>query len=118
MSIEATQFRTAPWLPGPHLQTIWGRLFRPKRLVRFRREELGTPDGDVIVLDHLDAAPERSRVRLLLLHGLEGSSHSVYMQGLMSLASARGWSATAFNFRSCARDIGNPTRILPNRAPR
>lgn len=125
MRIEAAQFRTARWLPGPHLQTIWGRLFRPRRLVEFRREELPTPDGDVIVLDHVDVAAGaarpaggRSAIRLLLLHGLEGSSHSVYMQGLMSIAAERGWNATAFNFRSCARDLVNPARILSNRAPR
>jgi uncharacterized protein len=121
MSTQATPFRTARWLPGPHLQTIWGRLFRPKRLVRFRREELPTPDGDVVVLDHVDVDGTRSAeppVRLLLLHGLEGSSHSVYMQGLMALAAERGWKATAFNFRSCARDVRKTSHILPNRAPR
>jgi predicted alpha/beta-fold hydrolase len=110
-------FLPAAWLPGAHLQTIWGRLFRPKRLVRIRREELETPDGDVVILDHLEPEHE-GRPRLLLLHGLEGSSFSAYMQGLMFLARERDWNATAFNFRSCSRDLAHPRRILPNRAPR
>ena len=41
---------------------------------------------------------------VLLLHGLEGSSYSVYVQGLAQAINRRGWNATALNFRSCARD--------------
>ena len=52
------------------------------------------------------------------MHGLEGSSHSVYIQGLLSIIARRGFSATAINFRSCARDLKNLSRMLPNRRPR
>ena len=111
-----TEFRPAWWLPGPHLQTAWGRLARSRRQVRFRREVLETPDGDDLVLDHMDG-PAGSP-RLLLLHGLEGSSHSVYAQGLLAQAGRRGWRATAINFRSCAVDPRRLSRRLPNRRPR
>src|SRR5438876_5182380 len=66
-------FDSAWWLPGPHGQTIWGRMTRGRRLVEFHREILETPDGDELVLDHLDGPEESPRV--LLLHGLEGSSY-------------------------------------------
>jgi predicted alpha/beta-fold hydrolase len=94
---------SAPWwLRNPHAQTVWGRLTRSRRLVPLRREIVSTPDGDELVLDHLDAAnPPR---HLVLMHGLEGSSQSVYIQGILGMAAQRGWSATAINFRSCARD--------------
>src|SRR2546423_10930509 len=75
-----TNFSPAWFLRGPHLQTIWGRLTRPRRLVQFRREVLTTPDDDDLVLDHLDAPAHSPIVRFVLLHGLEGSSYSVYMQ--------------------------------------
>jgi hypothetical protein len=55
---------------------------------------------------------------LVVLHGLEGSSFSVYVQGLLRLAAARGWRGAAMNFRSCARDPVRPRRALPNRRPR
>jgi predicted alpha/beta-fold hydrolase len=104
------------WLRNPHAQTVWGRLTRPRRLVPMRREALTTPDGDELLLDHVDAnAP---RVHFVLMHGLEGSSYSVYIQGLLKIIAAHGQSATVMNFRSCARD---PRRIaveLPNRRPR
>lgn len=68
------------------------------------------------MLDHVEG-PEGSP-RLLVLHGLEGSSYSVYVQGLIAAAARRGWRATALNFRSCARDPAHPREMLPNRRPR
>jgi uncharacterized protein len=56
--------------------------------------------------------------RVLLLHGLEGSSYSVYVQGFLAGIRRRGWRGTALNFRSCARDPGDLSRCLPNRRPR
>ena len=112
-----TDFAPAWFLPGPHFQTIWGRIARSRRLVSFRREVLTTPDGDELVLDHVDA-PSASPVHFILLHGLEGSSYSVYMQGILGVIARHGHSATALNFRSCARDPRNITRMLPNRRRR
>jgi len=112
-----SDFAPAWFLPGPHLQTIWGRIVRPRRLVQFRRESLTTPDGDELLLDHVDAALDPP-VHFLLLHGLEGSSYSVYMQGILSVIARHGYSATAMNFRSCARDPHDMTRMIPNRRPR
>lgn len=115
---EATRdgFRPAWWLPGPHLQSAWGRLSRPRRLVLFRRERIETPDGDELFLDHVDA-PDGSP-RLLILHGLEGSSYSVYVQGLALVARRRGLAVTVLNFRSCARPDNDLGRMLPNMRPR
>lgn len=115
----ARDFAPAPWLRGAHFQTIWGRLARPRAGIPFTRELLETPDGDELVLDHADppgAGPLAPRA--LLLHGLEGSSNSVYMQGLASELLARGFRVTALNFRSCALDPNDLTRALPNRRPR
>ena len=109
-------FHPAWWLGGPNLQTVWGRLVRPRRLVPFRREVLETPDGDDLALDHADAPSPAPRA--VLLHGLEGSSNSVYMQGLAAALRARGLSVTALNFRSCACDPRDGRTLLPNRRPR
>lgn len=108
-------FRPAWWLPGPHIQTVWGRLSRRRILVRFEREVVEMPDGDELVLDHL---PGDGPCRFILLHGLEGSSYSVYIQGILSRIAARGLPATAINFRSCARDPRRVLKSIPNRRPR
>ena len=109
-------FGPAWWLPGPHPQTLWGRLTRGRGLVTFRRELLEAPDGAELVLDHVDGREGSPRV--LLLHGLEGSSYSVYIQGFLREIAARGWKGTALNFRSCARDPRVLSRMLPNRRAR
>ncbi len=109
-------FRPAWWLPGPHLQTAWGRVARSRRQVAFVREVLETPDGDELVLDHVEGIA--GSPRLIVLHGLEGSSYSVYVQGFLSVAARRGWRGTAINFRSCARNPARLTQMLPNRRPR
>ena len=83
-------------------------------MVTLRREVLVTPDDDDLVVDHLDGAGKR----FVLLHGLEGSSSSTYVQGLLAIIAARGFAATAMNFRSCARDPRNLARMLPNRQRR
>jgi predicted alpha/beta-fold hydrolase len=111
-------YRQAWWLPGAHPQTCWGRFQREKQLVTMRREALITPDGDELLVDHLDSPASETAPRVILLHGLEGSSYSVYMQGMMALAARRGWLATAVNFRSCARPPEEITRMLPNHRPR
>ncbi len=121
-------FAPAWFLRNPHAQTIWGRIARPRQLVQLRREVLVTPDDDDLVLDHLDPcgggrsrppAPEAgAATRFVLLHGLEGSSYSVYMQGLLAAIAQHGAAATVMNFRSCARDPDDLSRMLPNRQRR
>src|SRR5262245_46760514 len=116
MSTDPRDFRPAGWLPGAHAQTVWGRLTRSRRLVPLRREKLATPDGDELLVDHVEG-PEGSP-RVIVLHGLEGSSYSVYAQGLLREIQRRGWRGAAMNFRSCARDPSDLARMLPNRRPR
>lgn len=110
-----SEFAPAWFLPGPHFQTVWGRIVRPRRLVQLRREAVTTPDGDELILDHLDG---EGSLHFVLMHGLEGSSQSVYMQGLIAVIARHDHSATAINFRSCARDPNSVMRMIPNRRPR
>ena len=93
-----------------------GAVARSQRQVAFVREALETPDGDELLLDHVEGAA--GSPRLLAFHGLEGSSYSVYVQGFLATAARRGWRGTALNFRSCARDPARLSRMLPNRRPR
>lgn len=110
------EFRPAWWLPGPHLQSLWGALVQGRNPIAFHREALPTPDGDELLLDHVDSGPGLPRV--LLLHGLEGSSYSSYVQGFAALAAQRGWNITALNFRHCARDLTAPHLTMANKLPR
>jgi uncharacterized protein len=111
-------FSPAWWLRGAHLQTVWGRLARSRRQVPLRREVLTAPDGDTLFLDHADAPVPDGAPPLLILHGLEGSSHSVYAQGLLALGVKAGLRPSVLNFRFCARDLSDLSRTIPNERPR
>lgn len=89
---------------------------RPRRLIPYNREVWETPDGDDLVLDRTAGGPGTPIV--IALHGLEGSSYSVYVQGILALAARKGWRGVAMNFRSCARDPKDLSRMLWNRRPR
>ena len=73
-----------------------------------RVERLETPDGDFLDLHHLDA-PAGAPI-LLLLHGLEGSVRSHYVQGLLTEARKRGWRAVVLIFRSCGDELNRTRR--------
>ena len=83
------RYAAPSWLPGGHLQTIFpAKLVRKPRL-DFRRERWAAPDGDFIDVDFVDGPGDAPRV--VLFHGLEGSSQSGYALALMAEVRARGW---------------------------
>ncbi len=108
--IAVAPYRAAPWLIGPHLQTIVPALV-PRQAIAYRRERLDTPDGDFVDLDWTDTAPVgESPPTVLLFHGLEGSSSSHYALELMRATARLRWQGVVAHFRGCSGEI--------NRAPR
>jgi len=101
-------YEPARWLAGPNLMTIFGPLFRPGPRAPLRRERWELPDGDFVDVDRLSGPGDAPL--LLALHGLEGSSSSHYLRGLLAQARARGWRALALNFRGCSGDMNRLVR--------
>lgn len=101
-------FRAPWWCSNRHLQTLWGPLLRRGRR-RLRRERMDTPDGDFVDLDWLDGPADAPLV--LVLHGLEGSTRSHYVVGLVDELAARGWRAAVLNFRSCSGELNRLPRF-------
>ncbi len=94
-------FRPAFGLSNPHLQTLWGPLWRSTVHVPRRRERLWLADGDFLDLDwHTTDDGEAPLV--LVLHGLTGSSNSPYVAGLQQALAGRGWASVALNWRGCS----------------
>ncbi|MDO8501699.1 MAG: alpha/beta fold hydrolase [Gemmatimonadaceae bacterium] len=69
-------------------------------------ERLDTPDGDFLDIHHLDAP--HGAPTLVVLHGLEGTIRSHYIQALLVEASRRGWRVSVLMFRSCGEE---PNRV-------
>src|ERR1700730_19109048 len=102
-------YSPAWWIPGGHLQTLWGKLFRLQPLAPTTLERWETPDGDFVELHRLPAAPGAPRV--LLVHGLEGTVHSHYAQGLLNEAARRRWGADLLIFRACGSEPNRTRRF-------
>ncbi|MGO9316967.1 MAG: YheT family hydrolase [Terracidiphilus sp.] len=93
-------------LSNGHLQTIAGN-FYPRPAFRLaavsETVEVNPEDGSRVLCHcHWQEEPERaSRLTLVLVHGLEGSSDSRYIQGITARAWAAGWNVVRMNMRTC-----------------
>jgi uncharacterized protein len=98
-------------LRGPHAQTMassyWRRRF-PGLPASAPREFETEPGTRILGECHWQIAP-RECPTLVLVHGLEGSSQSGYMQGLAERAFRAGWNAVRLNQRNC----GGTERLTP-----
>ena len=91
-----------------HLQTIYPALFRKVTGVTYARERIDTPDGDFLDLDWSRVGSDKL---VLAIHGLEGSSRSSYMPGILKAFNRRGWDGVAVNLRSCSGEINRRPRF-------
>src|SRR6266550_9076822 len=106
---EPLIYSPAWWIPGGHLQTLCGKLFRRQRSAQTTIERWDTPDGDFLEVHRLGA--DHGVPRVLLLHGLEGTVRSHYAQGLLNEAARRGWGADLLIFRSCGPELNRTRRF-------
>lgn len=97
----STTFKPAWWLPGPHLQTLWNPLWRKPPSLQRERERLWLEDGDFLDLDWHGRHDAKAPL-VLVLHGLTGSSKSLYVLGLQQALAVRGWASVALNWRGCS----------------
>lgn len=102
-----TPFKPAWWLKNRHFQTLYPALFRKIPAPLLRRERLVTPDDDFI---DIDWCGEGDSPLIILLHGLTGSSKSIYIQGLQHILLANNFRSVALNFRGCSGEPNNSAR--------
>ncbi len=104
--LEAHPFAAHPIWRSGHAQTIVGYLTpRRSRLLRAHAGDEARffqVEPDVQMLAHCRWQPERAQhPTLVLLHGLEGSSESVYMLGTADKAFRAGFNTVRVNMRNC-----------------
>ena len=103
-------YRPPWWFRGRHLQTLWGPLLRRGPQPPLRRERVEMPDGDFLDLDWL-VGGGRDAPLVVILHGLEGSSRSHYVSGLLRELEQVGWRGVVVNFRSCSGELNRSRRM-------
>lgn len=106
MLIQST-FKPAWWLNNPHLQTLYPALLRKPINPVLKRERLLTADDDFI---DVDFCGEGDQPLVILLHGLTGSSQSVYIKGLQQALLQQGLRSAALNFRGCSGEYNHSSR--------
>ena len=94
-------------LRNAHLQTLAGN-FLPRRselppsddaLIEVEPAQDGLPASRVLCQSHWHAGAASGTV--LVVHGLEGSSHSQYVRGNAARFFAAGWNVVRMNMRNC-----------------
>ena len=98
---SANRFVPASGLGNPHLQTLWGPLWRKRTLLVRTRERMWLEDGDFLDMDW-HGPHEADAPLVLVLHGLTGSSNSPYVAGLQKAMASQGWASVALNWRGCS----------------
>lgn len=95
----AGDFDSAWWCPNGHWHTIAGNFLGRRELPENQLITIPTGDGDFLEVNFIDSGLYTPVV--ILLHGLEGSSHSYYIAELAKDLIKVPYSALALNFRGC-----------------
>jgi uncharacterized protein len=85
-----------------HFNTMYPYAMRKRPTLPFQRERFFTQDGDFLDLDYIKNNSDKI---IVLLHGLEGSSGSQYIQGLSSQLYYKNYDVCAVNHRSCSGEM-------------
>ena len=95
-----TSFKPAWWLKNKHLQTLFPFFYPRKIKFSLFREKFTLSDGDLLILDWSENRFE-DKPLLVLLPGLEGSSDSFYIKGMMQKSLKNGFRCVCLHFRGC-----------------
>jgi hypothetical protein len=98
----ANDFVPHRFLRGGHLQTIAGNFIKRANGLPEPEERLFQIEKDVQILCHCHWQNEpKTRLTLMIVHGLEGSSNSQYVIGTANRAWSQGWNVMRMNIRGC-----------------
>ncbi len=104
MPIIPSHFQTNHFLQNGHTQTLLAKFWPRTTVLNIKRQRLELADGDFIDCDWVGG----DGPIVVVLHGLEGSIHSHYIQGILQALSAHNYRAVVMHFRGCS---GTPNRL-------
>ncbi len=97
--MNTIDFQPPWWLRNKHIQSIYANLFPRQSEVLLQWEEVPLSDGDFL---DLAWAGRGDGPLVILLHGLEGSVFSHYIQEMLMTVLGFGWQAVTLHYRSCS----------------
>ncbi|MCE2570672.1 hydrolase [Motilimonas eburnea] len=103
MTAALSPFSAPLWCANAHLQTLLPTLLKRQFRQHLHQQTITTPDGDF--LDLIWTEPPKAHYPkpiVVLFHGLEGSLHSPYAQGMLHAIKKAGWIGCLMHFRGCS----------------
>ena len=112
-ALEERPFKPHPWFRSGHAQTLAGYAWPRRFALRAHRvdtERLFEVEPGIKILTHCrwQTDPQRHPT-IVLTHGLEGSSSSIYILGTAAKAFSAGFNVVRVNMRNC----GNTEHLTP-----
>lgn len=96
--IKSKNYKPSFFFKNHYCSTIFPSLFR-KIDIQYERQRWDTPDGDFL---DLDWSKKGNQKLLITIHGLEGSSDSNYIKGMVKIFNDNHFDAVAINLRGCS----------------
>jgi len=105
-TFAAKPFKAHPVFTGSHAQTLgayaWPRRYRFQRFSNLDAGRIFEVDDGVSVLAHCRWQPHPTESpTIIVMHGIEGSTASVYMIAMADKAFRAGFNVVRVNFRNC-----------------
>ncbi len=108
MNLFNCHFQPPWWLRNPHLQTCYPRVIKFKSAVTQTTDIFELSDGDFIELVYTHCHSDH---RVILLHGMEGSVRSPYIQLFIDGLHQAGFDTVTMQFRSCGEAVNRHKRF-------
>jgi len=105
MFLENSSYKPQLIFKSNHFNTIYRTLFHQFE-IPYQRNRLETSDGDFL---DLDFSYVNSNKIAIIIHGLEGSSNSKYVQSLVQVLNKNNFDTVSINLRGCS---GEPNLLL------
>lgn len=106
MKLRDKAFKPPFLYRNAHFATVACNRLRRLPKVPYKRTTIHTSDGDFF---DADISSVGGSYAVVVLHGLEGSSHSGFVKSMVAIANAEGFDAIAMNQRSCS---GRPNKLF------
>ena len=98
-------------LSNRHIQTLYAPLFRKDLALTLSLERFELCDGDFVDCHwYHQPKPQTTKPIVILFHGLEGSSQSPYIQGMMFALAQKGYASVLMHFRGCSGEANRLAR--------
>lgn len=100
--MDISTFVPCVGLKNAHLQTIYPALFRKQDSLELSKEIFELYDGDFVECHWCGKDEASTKPIVILFHGLEGSSSSSYIRGMMKKLFLNGYVSVVMHFRGCS----------------